>query len=447
MRPGFASGLLGLAVLYSPPAPADDEGRVDSPTSERRDLEIHWRRFGLRGGNDPKARDRLLAGGETSLEVLLDLLYDPAARPIDPNEVAKLVENLGHDEFQVREGASAKLYELGFPVQPALKTAAESDDPEVRFRARAILDLLERRLAKGATRESLLRPATLILEEDWPVEQIRAVTLRNLDRLSKVEKVEYSPEARPLVPMLASLRCSPAAEDRDVLAKIATSGADGAAQVALSVMKDGLRSTHSRYVAQHWRSPPAHDYSDVTLACLDPARPNVFREAMHASSSGPELIARLHEHLARIEDKPLRRDVYSFLWQRHRDPLARDYFITQLTAERESDFRAAVYHLTDDQLAEHASSIMPHLVQAVKKSDWSRQALVLARMERFVHASTAALAASAIAPLLMNEAEQVRTAAANTLLRIHAKADVLTTLAGQAQDEEVRKAVSAVLEQ
>jgi hypothetical protein len=168
---------------------------------------------------------------------------------------------------------------------------------------------------------------------------------------------------------------------------------------------------------------------------------------MHASSPGPDLIARLHEHLARIEDKPLRRDVYSFLWQRHRDPLARDYFITQLTAERESDFRAAVYHLTDDELAEHASSIMPHLVQAVSKSDWSRQALVLARMERFVHASTAALAASAIAPLLLNEAEQVRTAAANTLLRIHAKADVLTTLAGQAQDEEVRKAVSAVLEQ
>lgn len=447
MRPRLAIGLLGLAVLYSPPIPADEAGKVDSRASERRDLETYWRRFGLRGGNDPKARDLLLAGGETSLEVLLDLLYDPAARPIDPIAVAKLLEDLGDDEFQVREAASNELYELGFPVKPALEQAAEVADPEVRFRARAILDLFERRFAKGATRESLLRPATLILEEDWPIEEVRAVALRNVDRLMKIEKIEYSSEARPLAPFLASLRCSPVAEDRSLLAKVAISGADGAAQVALSLMKDGLRSRDSRYVAEHWRNPPEHDYSDVVLACLDPARPNVFREAMQAAAPGADLVARLHEHLESIEDKPLRRDVYSFLWQRGRDPLARDYYIAQLAAERESDFRAAVYHLTDEQLSVDADSIMPHLVQAVRNSDWPRQALVLARMERFANASTAASAASAIAPLLLSDIEQVRIAAASTLLKIHSKVDVLTTLAGEGHDEEVRKAVTVVLEQ
>ena len=54
--------------------------------------------------------------------------------------IARAVKDLGADSWRVREEASRRLWEIGRPAQTALEQAADSDDPEVRARARRILE-------------------------------------------------------------------------------------------------------------------------------------------------------------------------------------------------------------------------------------------------------------------------------------------------------------------
>lgn len=63
-------------------------------------------------------------------------LQDDTARKIDD-----LIRQLGSDEFSVREKASEELKKIGKPAEEALRKAAETtDDPEVRERARGVLE-------------------------------------------------------------------------------------------------------------------------------------------------------------------------------------------------------------------------------------------------------------------------------------------------------------------
>jgi tetratricopeptide (TPR) repeat protein len=54
-------------------------------------------------------------------------------------DVPRLVRELGDDNFQVRERAGELLKQVGIVARPALLAAARSKDPEVRFRASALL--------------------------------------------------------------------------------------------------------------------------------------------------------------------------------------------------------------------------------------------------------------------------------------------------------------------
>jgi len=56
-----------------------------------------------------------------------------------PADVAKLVGDLGAEDFKTREAAMQKLRALGPAAAPALQRAAENDDPEVRTRAQELL--------------------------------------------------------------------------------------------------------------------------------------------------------------------------------------------------------------------------------------------------------------------------------------------------------------------
>lgn len=76
---------------------------------------------------------------------------DAKAGELSEAEIAKLLEQLGHEEFVVREAASAKLLRVGLPAEPGLAKAAASGNREVRVRAQRILtdvrrNDLERRL-------------------------------------------------------------------------------------------------------------------------------------------------------------------------------------------------------------------------------------------------------------------------------------------------------------
>jgi hypothetical protein len=70
----------------------------------------------------------------------------PAPAPT-PDEVAKLVEQLGSDEFAEREAAEKRLTELGPSVLEELRAGLKSENPETVRRVRELIRKAERRLA------------------------------------------------------------------------------------------------------------------------------------------------------------------------------------------------------------------------------------------------------------------------------------------------------------
>lgn len=54
--------------------------------------------------------------------------------------IGELIRQLGAEEFAVREKATEELRKIGKPAEEALRKAVEGDDPEVRERARAVLE-------------------------------------------------------------------------------------------------------------------------------------------------------------------------------------------------------------------------------------------------------------------------------------------------------------------
>jgi WD40 repeat protein len=68
-------------------------------------------------------------------------------RPVADAEIARLIRQLGSDEFEEREKAARRLEEIGAPAWKALRRAAERDrDAEVRSRAAGIVQALRPRL-------------------------------------------------------------------------------------------------------------------------------------------------------------------------------------------------------------------------------------------------------------------------------------------------------------
>jgi WD40 repeat protein len=69
----------------------------------------------------------------------------PAAGP-DEAEVARLIRQLGSDEFAQREAAQTRLEELGEAVLPQLRKGVDDADPEIRRRVRRLVEQISRKL-------------------------------------------------------------------------------------------------------------------------------------------------------------------------------------------------------------------------------------------------------------------------------------------------------------
>jgi hypothetical protein len=75
-----------------------------------------------------------------------------------PEEIERLVQQLGSQKFAEREGASAGLKRIGQPAVEALRRAASSTDPEVRWRARELLGDMGIKLDSPARQEAPMLP-------------------------------------------------------------------------------------------------------------------------------------------------------------------------------------------------------------------------------------------------------------------------------------------------
>jgi len=76
----------------------------------------------------------------------------------DKDRAAAAIKDLASGKYQIREEASQLLNKMGPQVIPQLKEALKSGDPEVRRRAEASIDFIERH-ATEAARESYLKKA------------------------------------------------------------------------------------------------------------------------------------------------------------------------------------------------------------------------------------------------------------------------------------------------
>ena len=65
------------------------------------------------------------------------------AVPAESDEIKRLIDQLGSERFEDREQATQALSKLGKSALRSLKEAAKSRDPEVRRRARQLVERLE----------------------------------------------------------------------------------------------------------------------------------------------------------------------------------------------------------------------------------------------------------------------------------------------------------------
>src|SRR5262245_4322936 len=65
---------------------------------------------------------------------------EPAARPLPP---AKLVQQLGHDDYTVRDAATKQLLAAGLEAAEAVRAGLKHADPEIRQRCELILRTLQ----------------------------------------------------------------------------------------------------------------------------------------------------------------------------------------------------------------------------------------------------------------------------------------------------------------
>ncbi|HZV06978.1 MAG TPA: hypothetical protein VE999_17985 [Gemmataceae bacterium] len=83
---------------------------------------------------------RFLLAALFLLLAILDSVADTSKQKPTPKQIAQWVEQLGDNDFKVRENASKKLWQAGAAAESSLEKAANSVDREVVRRARELLD-------------------------------------------------------------------------------------------------------------------------------------------------------------------------------------------------------------------------------------------------------------------------------------------------------------------
>jgi HEAT repeat protein len=98
-------------------------------------------------------------------------------------EIEKLIGQLNSDEWSVREGATKRLTEIGAPAVEAVEKLVDSENMELRLRARKILDALH--YVTRADREKIEKEIELCL--GGPVKPIDEETKKLIEGLSAEE--------------------------------------------------------------------------------------------------------------------------------------------------------------------------------------------------------------------------------------------------------------------
>ncbi len=88
---------------------------------------------------------RLLGLALLSTVVLVLWVPPPARSDVDAREIARLIEQLGDDELEMRKVAEKKLADVGeTALEPLRKAVKNHSDPDVRLRAIVLIRTIEK---------------------------------------------------------------------------------------------------------------------------------------------------------------------------------------------------------------------------------------------------------------------------------------------------------------
>lgn len=101
-----------------------------------------------------------------ALALFLTLAF--CAQDDDPKaKIDHWIGELGSEDFETREKATAELKKIGKPATEALRKAAESNDPEVKMRAKSILEAIEKPEKKPKSERSGASISVQVVNGDY----------------------------------------------------------------------------------------------------------------------------------------------------------------------------------------------------------------------------------------------------------------------------------------
>lgn len=113
-------------------------------------------------------------------------------------ETQRLIQQLGSDQFGERESATKRLMDLPIPPTKALKIAANSDDPEVRFRAGKILAAVKpQQLKRSVLMHAIFKTIEREKVRGFTAELLRAMELCEQPHLRLAARAAVRATARP----------------------------------------------------------------------------------------------------------------------------------------------------------------------------------------------------------------------------------------------------------
>ncbi len=120
-----------------------EAGRRRPPAPSPRQLEALWKDLGADDSARADQAGWTLAGSPPQTLAFLKSRLHPVA-PVDARQVARLILDLEHDQYAVRQQATAALEKLGEQAEAALRKALkENSSPEVHKRVEALLARIE----------------------------------------------------------------------------------------------------------------------------------------------------------------------------------------------------------------------------------------------------------------------------------------------------------------
>jgi hypothetical protein len=204
-------------------------------------------------------------------------------------DVPKLIERLGHGDWQVRDEAMRALVALGSPAREALRHAGQSPDPEVRWRAKYALSQLQDSLAPAAPdlARALYQSAALARRRPDGLDAARRLYREVVERFPKTP---WAAAARERLAALDPRAAAPAALPKDLLSRLVAQLASPdwrvrqEASVRLAQFGDAAREP-----LQHAAQSPDHELAWRAQRLLDRLAPAPAAEAKPEAPAEPRI--------------------------------------------------------------------------------------------------------------------------------------------------------------